>query len=164
MDTYGIFTPSFRDASLALVWSSHDDASIGNIFHVTGALCREFSGHRWIPLIKASDMELWCIFDLRLNELLGKQSRRWWFDMPSCSLWRHCNVTDPVLMKWPWMIWVMHLQKVKSIIHYPNGLYFVVARYELISPIFVSYIIWLPLCCWSNPEWYGYWRVWKETS
>ena len=30
-------------------------------------------------------------FDLRLNKRLGKQSRRWWFEMPSHSLWRHCH-------------------------------------------------------------------------
>ena len=32
----------------------------GNIFHITGPLCGEFTGHRWIPLTKASDAELWC--------------------------------------------------------------------------------------------------------
>ena len=32
----------------------------GSIFHITGPLCREFIGHRWIPLTKASDAELWC--------------------------------------------------------------------------------------------------------
>ena len=31
-------------------------------------------------------------FDLRLNKWLSKQSRRWWFETPSRSLWRHCNV------------------------------------------------------------------------
>ena len=31
-----------------------------NIFHVTGPLCGEFTGNRWIPLTKASDAELWC--------------------------------------------------------------------------------------------------------
>ena len=31
----------------------------GNIFHVTGLLCVEFTGHRWIPRTKASDAELW---------------------------------------------------------------------------------------------------------
>ena len=30
-------------------------------------------------------------FDLRLSKRLSKQSRRWWFEMPSRSLWRHCN-------------------------------------------------------------------------
>ena len=34
--------------------------SNGNIFRVTGPLCGEFTGHRWIPLTKASDAELWC--------------------------------------------------------------------------------------------------------
>ena len=36
-------------------------SSNGNIFRVTGHLCVEFSGHRWIPLPKASDTELWRI-------------------------------------------------------------------------------------------------------
>ena len=31
-----------------------------NIFRVTVPLYREFSGHRWIPLTKASDAALWC--------------------------------------------------------------------------------------------------------
>ena len=31
-----------------------------NIFHVTGPLCGEFTGDRWIPRTKASDVELWC--------------------------------------------------------------------------------------------------------
>ena len=28
---------------------------------------------------------------LRLNNWLSKQSWGWWFETPSCSLWRHCN-------------------------------------------------------------------------
>ena len=35
-------------------------SSNGNIFHVTGLLCWEFTGHQWIPRTKASDAELWC--------------------------------------------------------------------------------------------------------
>ena len=31
-------------------------------------------------------------FNLRLNKQLSKQSRGWWFETPSRSLWRHCNV------------------------------------------------------------------------
>ena len=34
-------------------------SSNGNIFRVTGHLCREFTGRRWIPRTKASDAELW---------------------------------------------------------------------------------------------------------
>ena len=35
-------------------------SSNGNIFRVTGPLCGEFTGPRWIPHTKASDAELWC--------------------------------------------------------------------------------------------------------
>ena len=30
-------------------------------------------------------------FGLRLSKRLSKQSRGWWFETPSCPLWRHCN-------------------------------------------------------------------------
>ena len=35
-------------------------SSNGSIFRVTGPLCGEFTGLRWIPRTKASDPELWC--------------------------------------------------------------------------------------------------------
>ena len=35
------------------------DPQFAHIFRVTGPLCGEFTGHRWIPLTKASDAELW---------------------------------------------------------------------------------------------------------
>ena len=39
----------------------HDDDVIKwKLFRVTGPLCGEFTGHRWIPFTKASDAELWC--------------------------------------------------------------------------------------------------------
>ena len=34
-------------------------SSNGKCFRVTGPLCGEFTGHRWIPLTKASDAEFW---------------------------------------------------------------------------------------------------------
>ena len=37
-------------------------SSNGNIFRVTGHLCGEFTGPRWVPRTKASDNELWCFF------------------------------------------------------------------------------------------------------
>ena len=46
-------------------WVSGDvmmTSSNGNIFRVTGHLCGEFTGHRWIPRTKASDAELWWFF------------------------------------------------------------------------------------------------------
>ena len=36
-------------------------SSNGNMFRVTGHLCGEFTGPRWIPRTKASDAELWCL-------------------------------------------------------------------------------------------------------
>ena len=74
-------------------WSLMMTSSNGNIFRSTGHLCRKFTGHRWISRTKASDAELWCFFDLRLEfKRLSKQSWGWWFETPSRSLWRHCNV------------------------------------------------------------------------
>ena len=35
-------------------------SSNGNIFRVTGHLCGEFTGPRWIPRTKVSDAQLWC--------------------------------------------------------------------------------------------------------
>ena len=45
----------------------------------------EFPAQR--PVTRSFDV----FFDLRLNKQLSKQSRGWWFETPSCSLWRHCN-------------------------------------------------------------------------
>ena len=37
-------------------------------------------------------------FDLCLNKRFSKQSRRWWFETPSCSLWRHLNHPTTLLV------------------------------------------------------------------
>ena len=66
-------------------------SSNGNILRVTGPLCGEFTGHRWIPRTKASDADLWCFFYLRMNKRLNKQSWDWWFETLSHPLWRHSN-------------------------------------------------------------------------
>ena len=60
-------------------------SSNGNIFRVTGPL---FPAQR--PVTRRFDV--FC--DLRLNKRLSKQSWGWWFETPSCSLWRHCNVCE----------------------------------------------------------------------
>ena len=66
-------------------------SSNGNIFRVTGHLCGELTGHRWIPRTKASDAGLYVFFDLHPNKRLSKQPWGWWFETPSRPLWRHCN-------------------------------------------------------------------------
>ena len=65
-------------------------SSNGNVFCVTGPLCREFTGHRWIPLTKASYAKLWC-FLWPAPEQINNQDAVW-FETPLRSLWRHCNV------------------------------------------------------------------------
>ena len=57
--------PSFQNIKNRLIteirepWMSMMMSSNGNVFHATGPLCRGFTGHQWIPLTKASDVELW---------------------------------------------------------------------------------------------------------
>ena len=40
-----------------------------------------------MPVTRSFDV----FFDIRLNKRLSKQSWGWWFERPSCPLWRHCN-------------------------------------------------------------------------
>ena len=44
-----------------------------------------------IPSQRPVTRSLDVLFDQRLNKRLSKQSWGWWFQTPSCSLWRHCN-------------------------------------------------------------------------
>ena len=39
------------------------------------------------PVMRSFDV----FFNLRLNKRLSKQSWGWWFEMPPCPLWQHCN-------------------------------------------------------------------------
>ena len=69
-------------------------SSNGNIFRVTGPLRGGFTGQRLIPAQRPVTRNFGVFFDLRLNKLLSKQSKRRWFETPSRSLWRHCNGTS----------------------------------------------------------------------
>ena len=80
-----------RSAGVFLLVHVMMTSSNRNIFRITGPLCGELTGHQWNPLTKASDAQLWCFYDLRLNKRLSKRPRRRWFQKPSHSLWRHCN-------------------------------------------------------------------------
>ena len=66
-------------------------SSIGNFFCVTGPLCREFTSHWWIPLTKASDMELWC-FLWSVPKQMVVNSRE------ACDLRRHRGHYDITVM------------------------------------------------------------------
>ena len=45
-----------------------------------------------MPVARSFDF----LIDLRLNKWFSKQSRRRWFELPSCLLWRHCDVMGDI--------------------------------------------------------------------
>ena len=47
----------YKHGCLTSSWWHHQMETFSALL---GHLCREFTGHRWIPLTKASDKELWC--------------------------------------------------------------------------------------------------------
>ena len=66
-------------------------SSNGNIFHVTGPLCGEFTGPGEFPTQRPVTQSFDVFFDMCLNKWLSKQPWGWWFETPSWSLWRQCN-------------------------------------------------------------------------
>ena len=63
-----------------------------NIFRVTGPLCGEFTGHRWLPRTKASDAELWCCL------WSGPWTNGWVNNRDAGDLRRHCTHNDVIVM------------------------------------------------------------------
>ena len=55
-----IFYARQRQLKETGAWTTMMTSSTENIFRVTGALWEETTGHRWIPLTKVSDADLWC--------------------------------------------------------------------------------------------------------
>ena len=88
------------------------------IFRVTGSFPGESTGHHWIPLTKASDVELWCFFFIcaKTNSWANNEALR-----------RHCALHDvSVMLKYStyvylyiyivlhlvvfqWIIWTTHI-------------------------------------------------------
>ena len=62
-----------------------------------------FTDDWWIPRRNASDAELWYFLWSAPKQTVSKQSRHRWFETPSPSLWRHCNV-DMLYCNVPWWI------------------------------------------------------------
>ena len=63
----------------------------GNIFRAIGPVWGESTGHPWQrPVMRILDI----LFDLRLNKRVSKHSGSRWFDTPSRSLLRHCNIRN----------------------------------------------------------------------
>ena len=74
------------------LYKEHATSSNGNIFRVTGPLCREFTGHRWIPLTDASDAELWCFLWSVPEQAVGQT-------LETPVIWYHCTHYDVTVME-----------------------------------------------------------------
>ena len=70
----------------------HDDVIKWKHFPRYWPFVRGIHRSRWIPSTKASDAELWCFLWSAPDKRLSKQPWGWWFETPSWSLWRQCNV------------------------------------------------------------------------
>ena len=84
----------FLDGGSIIMTSSN-----GIIFHVTGPLYGEFTGHRWILLTKASDAEL-SYFSLICAWINGGVNNR-----GACYLWRHRAHYDVAVMGLVQVVW-----------------------------------------------------------
>ena len=80
-----MFVPRIID-SHAMMTSSN-----GNIFRVTGHLCREFTGPGEFPTQRPVTRSFDVYFDLRPDKRSSKQLWGWWFETLLHSLWRHRN-------------------------------------------------------------------------
>ena len=87
-------------------------SSNGNIFRVTGPLCGEFTGPGEFPAQRPVTRSFDVCFDLRLHGRLSKRSSGWWFETPSWSLWRQCNVGVTVLGHPLTQCWLLKLNNI----------------------------------------------------
>ena len=113
-------------------------SSDGNIFRVTGHLCGEFTGHRWIPRTKASDAAL-----LRFLWSASEQSWGWWFETLSRPLWRHRNDENIDLKMSPveWRPFCWGLEMSRSKLHYNDAI-----MSKMASQITGAWIVCFALC------------------
>ena len=80
--------------------------SNGNISRITGLLWGDALVTGGIPSQKPVTRNFDVFFDLCLNKLLSKQSRRRWFETQSCSLWRHFDGSGGHLLDNFNVVWV----------------------------------------------------------
>ena len=85
--------PHITPSLVTTTWWRHQMET----FYALLALCAgnslvagEFPSQR--PVTRSFDV----FYDLRRKKRLSKQSKRWWFETSSCSLWRHRNEVTTV--------------------------------------------------------------------
>ena len=83
-----IITPTDENNSI------HDDVIKWKYFPRYWPFVRGIHRHRWIPLTKASDAELWFFTYAGLNTWVNNREAYDLFETPSRPLWNHCNDVD----------------------------------------------------------------------
>ena len=81
----------FGDENL-VTWWRHQMETFSELLAICAGnslVTGEFPAQK--PVVRSFDV----FFDPRLNKRLNKQSWGWWFETPSRSLRRHCNVAFP---------------------------------------------------------------------
>ena len=97
-----IFVPHLESNESASMMTSLN----GDIFRVTGPLCGEFTGHRWIPLTKAGDAELWCFL----------RSTPWINNREVGDLRRYCAHYDVIAV--PWLVSWFHESSLNPVLYH----------------------------------------------
>ena len=89
--TYMIISRGWDGNASHITCAVHDDVIKWKHFPHNWPFVRGIHRSRWIPHTRPVTRSFDVSFDLRLNKRLRKQPWGWWFEMPPCSLWRHCN-------------------------------------------------------------------------
>ena len=95
----------------------------------------EFPGQR--PVTRSFDV----FFDLHMNKWLNKPSRRWWFETPSCPLWRHSNVYFMECTISAWIAFQIFLTPISN----TNS----VTLYQHLKPLITQYAIAMVTISWT---------------
>ena len=86
----------------------HEDVIKWKHFRVTGPLCGEFTGPRWIPRTKASNAELWFF------SLICVWINSWVNNREADDLRRNPAHYDVIVMVWPSLCWNWNILEVQS--------------------------------------------------
>ena len=96
----------YWDGPLACTWLCHQLETFSALLALSAGnspVTGGFPSQR--PVTRSLDV----FFYLRLSKRLSKQSRRWWFEKPSWSLWRHCNVKkSEQIQVFDWLCWELY--------------------------------------------------------
>ena len=123
-------------------------SSNGNIFRVTGPLCGEFTGHRWIHRTKASDAELWCF-------LWSTPWIKGWVNNREAGDLRRYRAHYDVIVMRVLILWdILHMSicvhkylcMLENIINISNHIFGI---YKTVNDIYkyISYISWTSYTC-----------------